>query len=530
MLEIVSQIPEVPKGDGMEAAPKSLTSKERRALRRASLRDSNANGEHSIADPATSIKSDSLKEEVKDSNAGDKVCGGTPGAMNAKERRAARRAAARTGQETSGKDLNSNGRQNADIVGKISSMGKETSTSPAANVTDVSNIEYLPGSTAKERRLARYKASKAAAAAAVATPAFEADSLGSNGSMAEVVTPGLAHLATLTTVGTLPIGDLNVGKGSTTKERRLARRAAERASSAGNNNALEEAKINAEAPTTEKITGSTVKERRLARRAEQRKRDREGGGEDGEAGGVGPVKKQKRLPPSVSLGPGVRGGNVPHIVFVGQLAFNTTAKAVEEHFRTKGFVEGKISVRLLTKPGTNPPQSKGMAFVEVRDATAAYKCLSLHHSRLDGRLLNVERTSGGGKGRKTQRIEEKRVEQKEYIKGLVDRVLREAIDAGRLSEAELDADAIGVLEKMEGKVVERAVKDYCDKPDRLDLWNPSAWFTHHAHQLAFRDDPDKLEEGGEAWLKAEQEAREGSKKGRGGRGRGSGGRGGGGGR
>lgn len=34
---------------------------------------------------------------------------------------------------------------------------------------------------------------------------------------------------------------------------------------------------------------------------------------------------------------------------------------------------------------------------KVEDAESAYQCLGLHHSRLDGRLLNVERTSGGGK-------------------------------------------------------------------------------------------------------------------------------------
>lgn len=37
--------------------------------------------------------------------------------------------------------------------------------------------------------------------------------------------------------------------------------------------------------------------------------------------------------------------------------------------------------------------------VQVDDAETAYKCLGLHHSRLDGRLLNVERSSGGGKVR-----------------------------------------------------------------------------------------------------------------------------------
>lgn len=48
--------------------------------------------------------------------------------------------------------------------------------------------------------------------------------------------------------------------------------------------------------------------------------------------------------------------------------------------------------------------------------------------------------------------------------------------------------------------MERAVKDYCDKPDRLELHNPSAWFTHHAHELAFRADPEDFDAGARDWL------------------------------
>lgn len=36
---------------------------------------------------------------------------------------------------------------------------------------------------------------------------------------------------------------------------------------------------------------------------------------------------------------------------------------------------------------------------KLEDAETAYHCLTLHHSRLDGRLINVEHTSGGGKVR-----------------------------------------------------------------------------------------------------------------------------------
>lgn len=197
--------------------------------------------------------------------------------------------------------------------------------------------------------------------------------------------------------------------------------------------------------------------------------------------------------------------------------------------------------------------------------------------------------------KKGERIRQKRGEQKEFMKTVVQRVLAEFIEAGRLGEDELDVAAKGVLEKMEAKVrqkvkgryfgnlrwrsclrcsntrisrlqqklsfqygkvkgfipskvcsflfivstsgknentltyssihqkptqasfapslkiktkiskvMERAVKDYCDKPDRLDLHNPSAWFTHHAHELAFRADPEDLDTGARDWLDHER--------------------------
>lgn len=69
-----------------------------------------------------------------------------------------------------------------------------------------------------------------------------------------------------------------------------------------------------------------AKERRLLRREQERKkREREGG--DGSA----PPKKRMK---------GAAGGNGagranPFIVFVGQLAFSTTAEGIEEHFKTR---------------------------------------------------------------------------------------------------------------------------------------------------------------------------------------------------
>lgn len=55
-------------------------------------------------------------------------------------------------------------------------------------------------------------------------------------------------------------------------------------------------------------------------------------------------------------------------------------------------------------------------------------------------------------GKKGERIQEKRVEQKQFMKSVVQRVLGEFIDAGRLGKTELDDAAKEVLEKMEAKV------------------------------------------------------------------------------
>lgn len=54
--------------------------------------------------------------------------------------------------------------------------------------------------------------------------------------------------------------------------------------------------------------------------------------------------------------------------------------------------------------------------------------------------------------KKGERIQEKRGEQKEFMKSVVQRVLGEFITAGRLGKTELDEAAQAVLEKMEAKV------------------------------------------------------------------------------
>ena len=92
--------------------------------------------------------------------------------------------------------------------------------------------------------------------------------------------------------------------------------------------------------------------------------------------------------------------SIPYVVFVGQLAFSTTKEQIESHFRNEGNVDGDIRVRVLTNKDNN--RSKGMAFVQVEGSRELRRCLDMHQSFLDGRIINVEQSTGkkgkGGKG------------------------------------------------------------------------------------------------------------------------------------
>jgi hypothetical protein len=113
---------------------------------------------------------------------------------------------------------------------------------------------------------------------------------------------------------------------------------------------------------------------------------------------------------------------LPYILFVGQIAFTTTAESLFDHFKrilSKDYdkdagtviTSKNLRVRLLSDKRTG--KSKGMAFVEVDNPQLLYECLKLHRSLLEGRRINVERTVGGGtkSDRRKERIQELRKEQ-----------------------------------------------------------------------------------------------------------------------
>jgi hypothetical protein len=170
-----------------------------------------------------------------------------------------------------------------------------------------------------------------------------------------------------------------------------------------------------------------------------------------------------------------------------------------EHFQTNLGSEvinkETTKVRLLTDPKTK--KSRGMAFVELSSPESMYECLKLHLTHLDGRRLNVERTSGGGKAAKKSKITSFRESQSSYISQTVDQILSDHMKNGDIMEGELDEGVIALCKRHSAQVVEHALKEYAEEKkvrkerkeelgekEEEEMRNPSAFLTHMLGRIA----------------------------------------------
>ena len=80
------------------------------------------------------------------------------------------------------------------------------------------------------------------------------------------------------------------------------------------------------------------------------------------------------------------------IIFVGQLAYSTTADMLFDHFHsTLGKdVITKETIKIRVLKDTKTKKSRGMAFLELETPEVMYECLKLHLTHLDGRRINGE--------------------------------------------------------------------------------------------------------------------------------------------
>ena len=169
----------------------------------------------------------------------------------------------------------------------------------------------------------------------------------------------------------------------------------------------------------------------------------------------------------------------PLIVFVGQLSFETTKENLLEHIKKEcGNKAAKdVTIRILT--GKDPPhKSRGMAFVEATDPELLYELLKLHHTTLNGRRMNVERSAGGGKGssRRAEKLKSYRDDQTALIDERVGRILKEYADSGQLEEGELDEGVINLCKRHSANTVQQALTEYVESRGE-NLNNPSSYLT-----------------------------------------------------
>lgn len=110
-----------------------------------------------------------------------------------------------------------------------------------------------------------------------------------------------------------------------------------------------------------------------------------------------------------------------HILFVGQLSYSVKEGDLEKHLRANG-LRGDVKIRILTDMNGT---SKGTAFVECEGATEMYEGLKAHRTILHGRRINVEKSIGGGKDAKRDRLKVQRMEQETAVRDKIDTILKD---------------------------------------------------------------------------------------------------------
>ncbi|GMI27308.1 hypothetical protein TrRE_jg5887, partial [Triparma retinervis] len=166
----------------------------------------------------------------------------------------------------------------------------------------------------------------------------------------------------------------------------------------------------------------------------------------------------------------------PYIVFVGQLSYKTTASQLLDHINTKlpSLTESTPTIRLLTSPSG---KSRGMGFVEFKENPEdMYMMLTLHHTELDGRRINVERTSGGRGPAKAARLSAFRESQASLMVSTCAKIIEERLESGDVKDGELDEGVISLLKRHSSNVVEQAFTEYVEMRGE-GLKNPSSYLT-----------------------------------------------------
>lgn len=139
--------------------------------------------------------------------------------------------------------------------------------------------------------------------------------------------------------------------------------------------------------------------------------------------------------------------------------------------------EGDLKNDYSDATSSKPQRNRGYAFIEFSNTEYMFAALKLHHTNLNGRRINVYRTSGGGKASRLSSQEAYKQEQQDSLNERLQNLLQEFIQSGKLSEDELDERAIMICQRRDVATVEKALERYVELKAGRELHHASAFFT-----------------------------------------------------
>ncbi|KAK0208858.1 hypothetical protein DFS33DRAFT_1380344 [Desarmillaria ectypa] len=218
-----------------------------------------------------------------------------------------------------------------------------------------------------------------------------------------------------------------------------------------------------------------------ARDRKKRKRKVEDDGERIEEKGDKVVQKKKKIATAET--------KQRFLLFVGNcsgnLKYTTSLDTIKAHFAA---CDPPPSVRLLTPkttPGKMATKSKGCAFLEFTHRNALQQALKLHQSQLDGRLINVELTAGGG-GKGETRIQKVKDRNRELHGQRKEKLEKQAKD--------------GALISITARPQRYSATSGVDQaPSKKRTWTIDDTVGNEIHRGGVKHDKSRKPRGGKAW-------------------------------
>ncbi|KAK0246358.1 hypothetical protein EDD85DRAFT_966636 [Armillaria nabsnona] len=167
------------------------------------------------------------------------------------------------------------------------------------------------------------------------------------------------------------------------------------------------------------------------------------------------------------------------------LKYTTSLDTIKAHFAA---CDPPPSIRLLTPkaiPGKTTTKSKGCAFLEFTHRNALQQALKLHQSQLDGRLINVELTAGGG-GRGETRIQKV----KDRNRGLHDQ---------RKEKLEKQAKDGALISTTARPQRYSATSGVDQVPSKKRTWTIDDTIENEVHRGGVKHNKSRKPRGGKAW-------------------------------